>query len=63
MDTLSPVLKPALSAVGSSPSHYSCAQCNHSHTLTNRDPVRCVKCGYRIMYKQRAHTPIACIAR
>lgn len=45
------------------PAGYTCAQCGRVHMLTNRDPVRCNKCGYRIMYKQRANMVIPCQAR
>ena len=42
---------------------YMCAQCGRVHMLTSRDPVRCTKCGYRIMYKLRGPGAIACSAR
>jgi len=42
---------------------YMCAQCGRVHMLTSRDPVRCTKCGYRIMYKLRGPGSIACSAR
>ena len=32
---------------------YRCAQCGKVHQLNMRDTVRCVTCGYRIMYKLR----------
>jgi DNA-directed RNA polymerase subunit RPC12/RpoP len=45
------------------PSLYACAQCSKTYQLTNRDTVRCTKCGYRIMFKLRDKTPVACVAR
>lgn len=44
-------------------SSYSCAQCGRIHLLTGRDSIRCVQCGYRIMYKVRGKTMIHCVAR
>ena len=45
------------------PSRYACAQCGKTYQLTNRDTVRCTKCGYRIMFKLRDSTPVICSAR
>ena len=47
----------------SSPSLYACAQCGKTYALTNRDTVRCAKCGYRIMFKLRDKSVVACVAR
>ena len=44
-------------------SRYACAQCGKTYQLTNRDTVRCTKCGYRIMFKMRDATPVVCSAR
>jgi DNA-directed RNA polymerase subunit RPC12/RpoP len=44
----------AAAAVGARMSQgYRCAQCGKVHQLNMRDTVRCVTCGYRIMYKLR----------
>jgi DNA-directed RNA polymerase subunit RPC12/RpoP len=42
---------------------YNCGLCGHVHQLHARDTIRCVMCGFRIMYKMRGNAPIRCSAR
>jgi DNA-directed RNA polymerase I, II, and III subunit RPABC4 len=35
------------------PVTYRCGDCNARVPLKRDDPVRCVQCGYRVLYKER----------
>jgi DNA-directed RNA polymerase I, II, and III subunit RPABC4 len=35
------------------PTTYVCGDCHKENEIKPRDPIRCVECGYRIMYKKR----------
>jgi DNA-directed RNA polymerases I, II, and III subunit RPABC4 len=37
----------------SAPVTYICGDCNASVPLKRDDPVRCIQCGYRVLYKER----------
>jgi DNA-directed RNA polymerase I, II, and III subunit RPABC4 len=37
----------------SAPVTYRCGDCNARVPLKRDDPVRCVQCGYRVLYKER----------
>jgi len=42
---------------------YVCGDCGHRIVLKQNDPVRCEKCGYRILYKMRTKRLIQFEAR
>jgi DNA-directed RNA polymerases I, II, and III subunit RPABC4 len=35
------------------PVTYRCGDCNAKVPLKRDDPVRCIQCGYRVLYKER----------
>jgi DNA-directed RNA polymerase I, II, and III subunit RPABC4 len=43
----------ALADQMSAPVTYRCGDCNASVPLKRDDPVRCIQCGYRVLYKER----------
>lgn len=32
---------------------YLCGECNNKVKLKKGDPIRCVECGHRVLYKER----------
>lgn len=44
---------------------YVCGQCTRCMDVKLRETVKCVHCGYRVVYKPRAreiHTPVRYVA-
>ncbi|KAJ2843960.1 DNA-directed RNA polymerase core subunit rpc10, partial [Coemansia erecta] len=35
------------------PMTYDCGKCGKPNDIKPKEPVRCLECGYRILYKQR----------
>ncbi|XP_012278817.1 DNA-directed RNA polymerases I, II, and III subunit RPABC4 [Orussus abietinus] len=42
---------------------YICGECHHDNEIRPREPIRCRKCGYRIMYKKRTKRLVVFDAR
>jgi len=42
---------------------YVCGECGHDAEVKLGEPIRCRKCGYRILYKKRTKLPVQFEAR
>lgn len=42
---------------------YICAECKSHLDINLNDPIRCKKCGCRMMYKKRTDKPVQYVAR
>jgi DNA-directed RNA polymerase I, II, and III subunit RPABC4 len=42
---------------------YECGSCKEKVLIEKQDPIRCKKCGYRILYKLRSKRPSEYFAR